>query len=88
MPLRVDEKELIVLKRADEEVRTIYDIPEQLSAPVEKGQQVGSIQYYLGERQIAEIPVCAGKSVRELEPSWYQNFLLKLFFMEKNFYFL
>ncbi len=88
VPLRVEEKELIVLKRADEEVRTIYDIPEQLSAPVEKGQQVGSIQYYLGERQIAEIPVCAGKSVRKLEPSWYQNFLLKLFFMEKNFYFL
>lgn len=88
IPLRVEEKELIVLKRADEEVRTIYDIPERLEAPIEKGQQVGSIQYYLGERQIAEIPVCAGKSVRKLEPSWYQNFLLKLFFMEKNFYFL
>ena len=88
IPLRVEEQELIVLKRADEEVRTIDDIPERLTAPVEKGQQVGSIKYYLGERQIAEIPVCAGKSVRKLEPSWYQNFLLKLFFMEKNFYFL
>lgn len=88
VPLRVEEQELIVLKRADEEVRTIDDIPGRLTAPVEKGQQVGSIRYYLGERQIAEIPVCAGKSVRKLEPSWYQNFLLKLFFMEKNFYFL
>ncbi len=88
VPLRVEEKELLVLKRADEEVRIIDDIPERLTAPIEKGQQVGSIRYYLGERQIAEIPVCAGKSVRRLEPSWYQNFLLKLFFMEKNFYFL
>lgn len=88
VPLRVEEKELLILKRADEEVRIIDDIPERLTAPIEKGQQVGSIRYYLGERQIAEIPVCAGKSVRKLEPSWYQNFLLKLFFMEKNFYFL
>lgn len=88
VPLRVEEKELLILKRADEEVRIIDDIPERLTAPIEKGQQVGSIRYYLGERQIAEIPVCAGKSVRRLEPSWYQNFLLKLFFMEKNFYFL
>lgn len=88
IPLRIDEKKLIVLKRADEEVKTICDIPKTLKAPVEEGQQVGSVTYYLGERQIAEIPICAGKSVKKQEPSWYRDFLLKLFFMEKNFYFL
>ena len=88
IPLRIKEEPLIVLKREDEEVRTIYNVPKDLRAPIEKGQQVGSVAYYLGERQIAEIPICAGKSVKKLEPSWYQDFLLKLFFMEKNFYFL
>ena len=88
IPLRIKEEKINVLKRADEEVRTIYDVPENLQAPVEEGQEVGSVTYYLGERQIARVPICAGKSVKKLEPSWYQDFLLKLFFMEKNFYFL
>lgn len=88
IPLRIKEEKINVLKRADEEVRTIYDVPTSLQAPVEEGQEVGSVTYYLGERQIARVPICAGKSVRKLEPSWYEEFLLKLFFMEKNFYFL
>lgn len=88
IPLRTDEKKLIVLKRADEEVKTICNVPKTLQAPVEEGQQVGNVTYYLGERQIAEIPICAGKSVKKQEPSWYRDFLLKLLFMEKNFYFL
>lgn len=88
IPLRIKEEKINVLKRADEEVRTIYDVPENLQAPVEEGQEVGSVTYYLGERQIAKVPICAGKSAKKLEPSWYEEFLLKLFFMEKNFYFL
>ncbi len=88
IPLRIKEEKINVLKRADEEVRTIYDVPENLQAPVEEGQEVGSVTYYLGERQIARVPICAGKSAKKLEPSWYEEFLLKLFFMEKNFYFL
>lgn len=87
VPLRVKEEKIHVLKRADEEVRTIYDVPGQLQAPIEEGQEVGSVTYYLGERQIARVPICAGKSVKKLEPSWYEDFLMKLFFMEKNFYF-
>lgn len=87
VPLRIKEEQINVLKRADEEVKTIYDVPENLQAPIEEGQEVGSVTYYLGERQIARVPICAGKSVKKLEPSWYEDFLIKLFFMEKNFYF-
>lgn len=88
IPLRIKEEAVIVLKREDEQVKTIYDVPKDLKAPVMEGQKVGSVTYYLGERQIAEIPICAGKSVKKLEPSWYEDYLLKLFFMKKNFYFL
>ncbi|NBH12687.1 D-alanyl-D-alanine carboxypeptidase [Lachnospiraceae bacterium] len=85
LPLIIPEEKLVVLKRADEEIKTIYDIPESLEAPLKEGQQVGSVRYYLGERQIAEIPVCAGKNVKKQESSWYWNYLLKLFFMEREF---
>lgn len=87
IPLLVKEEKIRVLKRTDEEVRTIYEIPEQVKAPVKEGQQLGRVTYYLGERQIGEVPVYAAKAAEKLQPSWYKEYLLKLFFMEKELYF-
>lgn len=84
IPLKLPEEKLMVLKRADEEIKTIYDIPKSVEAPVEEGQKVGRVCYYLGERQIAELPVCAGKTVKKQQTSWYRDYLLKMFFMEKE----
>ena len=84
IPLNIKEEKIRVLKRTDEEVRTIYEIPERVQAPIKKGQQLGKVTYYLGERQIAQVPVYAAKSAKELKPSWYKEYLLKLFFMEKE----
>lgn len=87
MPMYIKEEKLMILKRADEEVKTVYDIPKVVKAPVDKGQQVGSVSYFLGEKQIAQIPICAGRSVKKQDSSWYKNFLLKMFFMEKELHF-
>jgi D-alanyl-D-alanine carboxypeptidase (penicillin-binding protein 5/6) len=87
IPLEASEKRLVVLKRSDEEIQTIYDLPQKVQAPVKKGQKLGCVRYYLDEKQIAEIPVCAGKSVKKQQPSWYRDYLLKLLFMVKNFHF-
>lgn len=84
VPVDIKEERIRILKREDEEVHTIYELPESVQAPVEKGQQLGRVTYYLGERQIAEIPIYAQKEVKELKPSWYKEYLLKLFFMEKE----
>ncbi len=84
IPLKLPEEKLMVLKRADEEIKIIYDIPKSVQAPVEEGQKVGRVCYYLGERQIAELPVCAGKTVKKQQTSWYRDYLLKMFFMEKE----
>lgn len=86
VPLEIEEKELPVLKRVDEEIKTIYDVPKTVEAPVQEGQKVGSVRYYLGERQIAEIPVCVGRNVKKQQTSWYRDYLLKLFFLEKELY--
>lgn len=84
VPVEVPAEKIQILKRPDEKVKKVYEIPKSLEAPIEKGEQVGRIAYYLGERQIAEVPVCAKRGIEELKPSWYKNFLLKLFFMEKK----
>lgn len=85
--MKAKEEKLMVLKRADEEVKTVYEIPESVEAPVKEGQQVGCVRYFLGEKQIAEFPICAARSVKKQSVAWYKNYLMKLFFMEKNFYF-
>lgn len=87
VPADIEQEKIMVLKRADEQVKVIYDVPETLEAPVEKGQQIGSVCYCLGEKQIAQIPVRVGKSAKKLEPVWYMDYLLKLLFMEKKFCF-
>lgn len=84
VPVEIKEERIRVLKRTDEEIRTIYDMPQSVKAPVKEGQQIGKVLYYLGERQIAEVPIYSRKAVKELKPSWYKNFLLELFFMERE----
>lgn len=87
VPMKAKEEKLMILKRADEEVKTVYEIPEIVEAPIKEGQQVGCVRYFLGERQIAEFPIYAARTVKKQSASWYKNYLMKLFFMEKNFYF-
>ena len=86
VPLKLEQEALTVLKRSDEQIRTVYDIPKKISAPVKDGQKVGKVVYYLGERQIGEFPVTAAKTAEKLDFSWYVNYLLERLFMEKKLY--
>lgn len=43
---------------------------EQLAAPIEAGQQVGTVRYYLGDGLIREFPIKIRNSVREIDMSW------------------
>lgn len=85
IPAEIEETTLRVLKRKEEQIHTIYDVPKKLKAPVKAGQEIGKVTYYLGEEKLGEFPVKAGKNAEKLEFSWYVNYLLKLFFMEKKF---
>ena len=39
------------------------EIPEELTAPIEKGQKIGKLLYYHGERKLGEIAIVAGESI-------------------------
>ena len=47
-----------------------YLIPSKLEAPVKKGQQVGKVQYFLGEKLLKEYPVYAQRQVDEIDYEW------------------
>ena len=83
----MEKEELIVLKKEGEQVHTVYHIPEMLTAPVECGQQIGSVEYYLGEQKIGEFPVYAAESAQKLDFSWYETYVLERFFLKKELFF-
>ncbi len=87
LPIEIRPEKIQILKRPNEKVRKVYEIPRTLEAPIASGEQIGQITYYLEERKIAQIPIRATRTVKELKPSWYKNFLLRMFFMEKKLYF-
>ncbi len=57
----------ILIKKGDKEKIT-YDVslPKELSAPVKKGDQIGKIVYKNGGKQIAEYPIAAAQSIKEI----------------------
>lgn len=45
------------------QITSKQNLPENLTAPIKKGDTVGSIDYYLGDKQIGSIPVVAKESI-------------------------
>ena len=61
---------LPLLLRQDENVRVNYQIPSKLKAPVKEGQQVGRVQYFLGNELLKEYPIYAQRQVDEIDYGW------------------
>ncbi len=74
---------LKVLKRADEAVRVVPKLPRVLTAPVEAGSRVGTVSYFLGEQQIAVLPVILEEGAEAMEDSWNLKYVLREFFMSR-----
>lgn len=47
-------------------LKTILDLPKVISAPVKKGQYLGTISYYLGEEKIGSMKLYAANSISKL----------------------
>lgn len=65
-----EQMHLSLLLRKDEQITVRYQLPAQLEAPVRKGQQVGVVQYFLGEKLLQEYPVYAGERVDVRDYYW------------------
>ncbi len=70
-------EEVRLLLRKDEKVSVEVEKTEQLAAPIEAGQQVGTVRYYLGDGLIREFPIKVRNSVREIDMSWCAEKILE-----------
>lgn len=70
-------KSLPVLLGASDTVRVIRNLPGELSAPVEKGARVGSVDYYLNEQKIASFPIVTAEAVNRFSLEWCMQWVGK-----------
>lgn len=74
------EQGLSLLLRGDEEVRVETELPQALEAPVEEGEAVGAVRYYLEEELVGEYPLYAQDTVKEVDFKWCFYRILKKYF--------
>lgn len=70
-----------VLKQETEEITVEYEMPKSLQAPVEQGEQIGWVRYFLEENCIGEYPICAEEKVDKMTQDWYVRYILREWLM-------
>lgn len=73
------EGNLTMLLADTDEVKVFYEYPCCVEAPVEKGEQIGTVSVYVNRELYGEFPIILSESVREIEYSDYLNEVLKKF---------
>lgn len=71
-----------VLDKANvKNVRRVVNLPKALKAPIAKGEIIGEISYYVGEKKIGTTPITACESIGEISFGSFFVRMLKGFFM-------
>ncbi|HCT91307.1 MAG TPA: D-alanyl-D-alanine carboxypeptidase [Lachnospiraceae bacterium] len=76
-------EELPLLLREDEAVEVQTDMPDSLAAPVQAGEQVGSVTYTLYGEVCAEFPLVCTKDVEAVTFPWAIEQILQIFLLRK-----
>ena len=75
---------LNVLLKADENVKVSVEMEKALSAPIEKGQKVGEVQYILNGNIIGKYDVLTRSGLKKRTFSWCLNRCMERFFFYKK----
>lgn len=63
----VNETTPILIKKGEEKgITEKLNLPESIDAPIKKGDKVGSVEYTLGKKKIAESPITADGDVEQM----------------------
>lgn len=74
-----EDNSLKLLLSEQEEVSVKTELPKELTAPVHKGQAVGTVIYRLNGEVIKTYPVYLTREVKKLEADWYLKTVLNKF---------
>lgn len=60
---------ILIEKDKIQKITSELSLPEDVKAPVEKGQKVGTLKFFCNEEMISEVPIIAAESVKRLSLS-------------------
>ena len=67
---------ILIEKEKAQKITSEFHLPEDVKAPIEQGQKVGTLKFFCDEKIISEIPIIAAESVKRLSLS---EIFIKLF---------
>ena len=76
VPRLGEEGQLLIDKAMKASITTEYAMEESLTAPVSKGQRLGTLTVKAGEQILSQIPLVAADSVERL--TWWELFVMVL----------
>lgn len=79
LPLKVKEKKVRLLLKKTDKVEIRCQIPDQIEAPVKKGQRIGAIRYMSNGKCIKKSAITALQSVQKKDYWWYFGKILEEF---------
>ena len=84
IPLSIEAspRKLEALAGENDQVRIMKNLPSVLEAPVARGSQVGTVEYYLNGQKIASYPILARESAERFSFSWCAGQVKSAFFLQ------
>lgn len=78
--VRTPDNGLKALVGSQDKIKIVKKAPDYLEAPVERGAEVGAVEYYLNDEKIASFPLLAQDTVRRFTFAWCADQVADLFF--------
>ncbi len=73
---------ILIEKEKIQKITSELSLPEDVKAPVELGQKIGTLKFFYDEKTISEIPIIAAESVKRLSLSGIFNKLFSICIMK------
>ncbi len=64
--VKYDVPQDIIMESSKAQAEVKVELPEEITAPVEENQIIGSVSFYSGEEKIAEYPLLSSQAVKEV----------------------
>ncbi len=77
---QASQQEQVLLLSEDDKVEVREELPRVLKAPVKKGAQVGTLNYYINGERFSQMPIHASDSIQARHPGWYLKLVLLRYF--------
>ncbi len=76
----IEQKACTMLLSENDEVKIQPELPKLLTAPLKKGEQIGSLNYYVNGELAAKMPVLSPRNLEQRTLWWYFQLVLSRYF--------